>query len=137
MVWILVGGELLIIEVVVVKGKGKFIIMGLFGDVMKELIIVVMIVVCICVDELGIELICFEEIDVYVYLLEGVILKDGFFVGLVLIIVLVFVFIGILICFDIVMIGEISFGGCVMCIGGLKEKFLVVYCGGIKLVFIF
>lgn len=136
LVWMEVGGDLLIIEIVCVLGKGKLIYIGLFGEVMQEFIQVVLMVVCVCVEKLGINFDFYEKCDIYVYVLEGVMLKDGLSVGIVMCIVLVFCLIGNLVCVDVVMIGEIILCGQVLLIGGLKEKFLVVYCGGIKIVLI-
>lgn len=135
-VWMEVGGDLLMIEVVVMFGKGNVICMGLFGDVMKELVEVVCLVVCLCLCCLGIKDEVFEKQDIYIYVLEGVMLKDGLFVGGVMMIVLVLVLMGIFVCVDVVMMGEIMLCGEVLLIGGLKEKLLVVYCGGIKFVLI-
>lgn len=132
-----VGGDLLIIEIVCVLGKGKLIYIGLLGEVMQELIQVVLMVVCLWVDKLGINVDFYEKCDIYVYVLEGVMFKDGLSVGIVMCMVLVFCLIGNLVCVDVVMIGEIILCGQVLLIGGLKEKLLVVYCGGIKIVLIF
>lgn len=38
LVYIVVGGDIFVIEVFVVLGKGKLILIGKFGDVMKELV---------------------------------------------------------------------------------------------------
>lgn len=95
-----------------------------------------MMVVCVCVDKFGIVDDFYEKCDIYVYVLDGVMLKDGLSVGIVMCIVLIFSFIGNFVCKEVVMIGEISLCGKVLLIGGLKEKFLVVYCGGIIIVII-
>lgn len=119
-----------------VFGKGKMILIGLLGDVMQEFIYVVMMVVCLCVEKLCINGDFYEKCDIYVYVLEGVILKDGLSVGIVMCIVLVLLLIGNFVKCDVVMIGEIILCGEVLVIGGLKEKLFVVYCGGIKIVVI-
>lgn len=96
----------------------------------------VMIVVWSCVEKFCINDDFYEKCDIYVYVLEGVILKDGFSVGIVMCIVFVLILIGNLVKCEVVMIGEIMLCGEVLVIGGLKEKLLVVYCGGIKMVVI-
>lgn len=93
-------------------------------------------VVCFCVEKLGINFDFYEKKDIYVYVLEGVIFKDGLSVGIVMCIVLVFSLTGNLVKVEVVMTGEIILCGEVLLIGGLKEKLLVVYCGGIKMVLI-
>lgn len=131
-----VGGELLIIECVNMFGKGNILCIGFLGDVMKELVEVVCFVVCVCVCWFGIKDEMFEKIDIYIYVLEGVMLKDGFLVGIVMMMVLVLFYIGIFVCCEVCMMGEIILCGEVLVIGGFKEKLLVVVCGGLKMVLI-
>lgn len=137
LVWMQVGGDLLQIEVLKLLGKGCMKMIGKLGDVMKELIDVVLFFVCLISLEIGVKFIKFEIVDIYVYVFEGVMFKDGFLVGLVMVILIVLVLMQILVCKDVVMIGEVILCGNVLVIGGLKEKFLVVLCGGIKMVLIF
>lgn len=136
LVWIEVGGDLLQIELMFVLGKGQLILIGQFGNVMKELVLVVLLVVCLCVVGFGIDSDFLQKYDVYLYVFDGVMLKDGLSVGVVMVILLVLMLIRVLVCVDVVMIGEIILCGCVMVIGGLKEKLLVVLCGGICMVII-
>lgn len=103
---------------------------------MQEFIQVVLIVVRSCFSVFGIFFEFYEKNDIYIYVLEGVMSKDGFSVGIGMCMVFVFVFMNILVCVDVVMIGEIIFCGQVLLIGGLKEKLLVVYCGGIIIIII-
>lgn len=132
--WTSVGGELLTIEVAVVKGKGKFITTGSLGDVMKESISTAMTVVRTRADKLGIEATRFEETDIHVHLPEGATPKDGPSAGLALTVALISAFTGIPIRADIAMTGETSLRGNALRIGGLKEKLLAAHRGGIKLV---
>lgn len=89
-----------------------------------------------CVEKFCINDDFYEKCDIYVYVFEGVMLKDGFSVGIVMCIVFVLLFIGNFVKCDVVMIGEIILCGEVFVIGGFKEKLLVVYWGGIKIVVI-
>lgn len=73
----------------------------------------------------------YEKNDIYIYVLEGVVLKDGLLVGIMMVMVFIFVLIGIFVSKEVGMIGEIIFCGCVLLIGGLKEKILSVYCVGL------
>lgn len=134
--WTEVGGDLLIIEIVCVSGKGKLIYIGSFGEVMQEFIQAALTVVRARAEKLGINFDFYEKRDIYVYVSEGATSKDGSSVGIVMCIALVFCLIGNSVRVDVVMIGEIILRGQVLSIGGLKEKFLVAYRGGIKIVLI-
>lgn len=67
-----------------------------------------------------------KDRDVYIYFFVGVVLKDGLLVGVILVIVLVFLFGKKCVWVDIVMIGEMIFRGFVFLVGGVKDK--VWYC---------
>lgn len=128
---------MLVIEVSLFFGKGRLVLIGKFGDVMKELVQVVFSYVCLNVEKLGIDEKFYEKYDIYIYVSEGVVLKDGFFVGIIIVIVLVLVLMGKLVCREVGMIGEIILRGCVLLIGGLKEKLFSVYCVGLIKILIF
>lgn len=49
----------------------------------------------------------FEKVYIYLYVLEGVILKDGFSVGVIMIIVLILLVCNMVLKWFLVMIGEI------------------------------
>lgn len=74
----------------------------------------------------------FDNWNIYIYVFEGVIFKDGLLVGIIMVILLVFVFIQCKVKVNLVMIGEIILCGKVLFVGGIKEKILVVKCVGIK-----
>lgn len=94
MYYMLVGGDIMFVEVLLMLGKGGFQLIGQFGDVMQELVCVVFIYVWFYVEVLCIDLLKFVESDVYIYVLVGVIFKDGLSVGIMMVIVLVLVFLG-------------------------------------------
>ncbi len=134
--WTSVGGELLTIEAVAVKGKGSYTATGSLGDVMQESIKAAMTVVRSRGDSLGIPHEKFGTTDVHVHMPEGATPKDGPSAGIALTTALVSAMTGIAIRADIAMTGEVTLGGRVLQIGGLKEKLLAAHRGGIKLVLI-
>ncbi|WP_455200975.1 endopeptidase La, partial [Kaarinaea lacus] len=135
--WTEVGGDLLSIEAVIVAGKGKHVITGQLGDVMKESVQAAMSVVRSRAGMLGIESAEFyENNDIHIHVPEGAVPKDGPSAGIAMCTAIVSVLTGIPVRSDVAMTGEITLRGEVLPIGGLKEKLLAAHRGGIKTVLI-
>ena len=131
-----VGGELLTIEAVAVKGKGIHIKTGSLGDVMQESIQAAMTVVRSRANVLGIKQDFHEKYDLHIHMPEGATPKDGPSAGIALCTAIVSVLTGIPARSDVAMTGEITLRGEVLPVGGLKEKLLAAHRGGIKEVLI-
>ena len=134
--WTEFGGEILTIESVVTKGKGKTTFTGSLGDVMKESITAAMTVVRARAKSLGIASDFHEKIDVHVHVPEGATPKDGPSAGIGMCTALVSALTEIPVSSEVAMTGEITLRGEVLPIGGLKEKLLAAHRGGIKTVII-
>ena len=134
--WTEVGGELLLVEAVMLPGKGKMITTGKLGDVMKESVEAAASYVRSRATSFGIKPTVFEKRDIHVHVPEGATPKDGPSAGIAMITSIVSVLTHNPARKDIAMTGEITLRGRVLPIGGLKEKLLAALRGGIKTVLI-
>jgi ATP-dependent Lon protease len=129
-----VGGDLLPIEVTVVPGKGKFTVTGQLGDVMKESCSAAMSYVRSRGPLFGLDKELFFNIDVHIHVPEGAIPKDGPSAGCAITTSIVSAVTKIPVHRTVAMTGEITLRGRVLPIGGVKEKVLSAYRGGIRTV---
>ncbi|WP_111976617.1 endopeptidase La [Algibacillus agarilyticus] len=134
--WTQVGGELLTIEAASVMGKGGMVTTGSLGDVMKESITAAMTIVRSRAESLRINPEFHTKRDIHVHVPEGATPKDGPSAGIGMCTALVSSLTGNPVRCDVAMTGEITLRGEVLAIGGLKEKLLAAYRGGIKTVII-
>jgi len=134
--WTETGGDLLTIEAVVVRGKGKEIYTGRLGDVMQESIKAALTVVRARASSLGINPNFYQNNDVHFHVPEGSTPKDGPSAGVGMCAALVSALSRIPVRADVAMTGEITLRGEILPIGGLKEKLLAALRGGIKQVVI-
>ena len=134
--WTEVGGELLTVEAMALKGKGNIIRTGKLGDVMLESITAAMSVVRTRATSVGIAPDFYEKHDMHVHVPEGATPKDGPSAGIAMTLAMVSALTGIPVRADVAMTGEITLRGEVLPIGGLKEKLLAALRGGIKHVLI-
>ena len=134
--WTQVGGELLNIEAVAVRGKGRQTKTGSLGDVMQESIQAALTFVRSRADDLGIDADFHENNDIHIHVPEGATPKDGPSAGIGMCTALVSVLTGVPVRADVAMTGEITLRGQVLRVGGLKEKLLAAHRGGIRRVVI-
>lgn len=134
--WTQVGGELLCIETLTMPGKGKLMVTGKLGEVMKESSQAAFSYVRSRSETLGIEPDFYDNIDIHIHVPEGAIPKDGPSAGIAMCTSIVSALTQRPVFKDIAMTGEITLRGRVLPIGGLKEKILAAHRGGIKKVLI-
>jgi ATP-dependent Lon protease len=130
--WTQVGGELLLTEATLMRGKGTVTITGQLGDVMQESARAALSFVRSKAESLGIEPEVFEKTDVHIHVPEGAIPKDGPSAGTTMAAALVSAFTRTPVRVDVAMTGEITLRGNVLPVGGIKEKILAAFRAGIR-----
>lgn len=155
--WTAVGGDVLKIESIRIKGKGTLQLTGSLGDVMKESARIAMSVVKTLIDtkklaiasknipitlkekEDGVVLDAsevYKRYDLHIHVPDGATKKDGPSAGIAMVSVIASILSSRKIRSEIAMTGEVSLSGDVLPIGGLKEKLIAAHKAGMTKVLI-
>ena len=155
--WTAVGGDVLKIETIRIKGKGNLQLTGSLGDVMKESARIAMSVVKTLIDTNRLEIdqqnipLTFKEkdeklpvdpsevykrYDIHLHVPDGATPKDGPSAGIAMVSVIASILSSKKIRSEIAMTGEVSLSGDVLPIGGLKEKLIAAHKAGMTKVLI-
>lgn len=134
--WTGMGGDLMTIEGLKMKGSGEVISTGSLGDVMKESIQAAHSYVRSKADILGIDNSDFDNFDIHIHFPSGAIPKDGPSAGVAVSLAIASAMAERPIRNDIAMTGEVTLRGKVLPVGGLVEKLSAAYRAGIRKVFI-
>ncbi len=122
--WTEVGGDVLDLEITVLKGKGGLTLTGQLGEVMQESAQAAMSYVRSRAKQLKISPRAFGENDVHLHFPEGSIPKDGPSAGITIATALSSAFTGRPVKAGVAMTGEVTLRGRVLAVGGLREKIL-------------
>ena len=134
--WTEVGGEILYIEVSLLKGKGGLTLTGQLGDVMKESAQAALTVCRSWLPKLKLADDFFEEHDIHIHVPAGAIPKDGPSAGITMATALYSAISGKKVRKNLAMTGEITLRGRVLPIGGLREKALAALRANITTILI-
>ena len=130
--WTRVGGDILFIESILSKGKGKLSITGNLGKVMSESATIALEYIKSNCDLLNIKPEVFEKYNIHIHVPEGATPKDGPSAGIAMLTSLISLFTQKRIKSRIAMTGEITLRGKVLPVGGIKEKILAAKRANIK-----
>lgn len=130
------GGDVLPVEVTTFEGKGRLIVTGQLGSVMKESTEIALGYVKSNAKKYNIDPKFFEGNDIHIHVPEGAVPKDGPSAGITLTTALVSALTHREVYSDLAMTGEVTLRGNVLPIGGLKEKSLAAHRVGITKILI-
>jgi len=151
--WTAVGGDVLTIEAIKIKGKGTLQLTGSLGDVMKESVRIAHSVVKKLIDKGDLTIPpsiiphslkereervtidaseVYKRYDLHIHVPEGATPKDGPSAGIAMVSAIASILSGTKIDNKVAMTGEVTLTGKVLPIGGLKEKLIAAYKAGVK-----
>lgn len=129
--WTPVGGEVFSIEVAQVPGKGRLLLTGQLGSVMKESAQIALSFARSYAAKHNVK----EDLvktDIHIHVPSGAIKKDGPSAGIAITTALTSMFLQKHVRKEVCMTGEVTLRGKVLEIGGIKEKILAAHRAGLK-----
>jgi ATP-dependent Lon protease len=125
--WTEGGGDILVVEAMLVEGKGNIQITGQIGEVMQESAQAAFTYIKSMAEELDVDPEIFEKVDIHIHVPEGSIPKDGPSAGVTMAIALASALTERPVRRDVGMSGEVTLRGRVLPIGGVREKVHTAY----------
>ncbi len=151
--WTAVGGDVLTVEAIKIKGKGAMQLTGSLGEVMKESARIAHSVIKILIDKGELQIPrsviprmlkekeegrypeaseVYKRYDLHLHVPEGATPKDGPSAGITMATAIASIYSERKVNNKVAMTGELTLTGKVLPIGGLKEKLIAAYKAGVK-----
>ena len=130
--WTEAGGDVLIIEAVIMKGKGELLLTGQLGDVMQESAKAAVSYLRSESAALNLDDVDWKALDIHLHVPEGAVPKDGPSAGVTMATAILSAVSGRRVRQGIAMTGEISLRGKVLPVGGIREKILAARRHGVS-----
>lgn len=134
MSWTANGGDVMAVEVSLMKGRGTLSLTGQLGEVMRESAQAALSFARANAEALGIKPKRFDTTDIHIHVPAGAVPKDGPSAGITMATALISALTGRPVRRDVAMTGEITLRGRVLPVGGVKEKVLGAHRAGIDTV---
>ncbi|HVS14663.1 MAG TPA: endopeptidase La [Thermoanaerobaculia bacterium] len=134
--WTESGGDILLVEAVLLPGKGNLLLTGQLGEVMRESAQAALSYARVFCAQHLVEPTLFSERDVHIHVPAGSIPKDGPSAGITIATAIISQLTGRAVDRTLAMTGELTLRGEVMPIGGLREKILAALAAGVRTVVI-
>ncbi|MGV3615930.1 MAG: endopeptidase La [Fimbriimonas sp.] len=132
--WTPVGGEVLFIETAKMPGHKGLTVTGQLGDVMRESVTAALSYVRSHTDDLKISSDFYDKMEIHVHVPAGAVPKDGPSAGVTMLTALTSLLTNRKVKSRLAMTGEITLGGQVLPVGGIKEKVLAANRAGVETV---
>ncbi len=130
--WTQVGGDILFIETIKMKGSGMLQTTGNLGQVMKESATIAFAWIKANATRFGLDVDELKNTDFHIHIPEGATPKDGPSAGVTLLTALISVLVNKPVKPYLAMTGEITLRGKVLPVGGIKEKILAARRAGMR-----
>jgi ATP-dependent Lon protease len=134
--WTPTGGQVMCIETMRMKGKGRLQLTGQLGDIMNESARIAVSYVRAHATEFGLSKDVLQDWDLHIHFPAGAVKKDGPSAGITVISALISLLSGKPIKQKLAMTGEVTLTGNVLAVGGLREKVVAARRYGIKTVIV-
>jgi len=130
--WTASGGDILVIEARMLKGKGELILTGRLGEIMKESSSTAFSYTKLKLFELDLDTDELKNYNIHLHIPEGSVPKEGPSAGVTLAVSMVSLLTGIPVKADHCMTGEITLRGKILPVGGIKEKIIAAHRYGLS-----
>ena len=130
--WTEFGGEVLPIEVTLMKGQSKLTLTGRIGTVMQESATAALSYIRSHAGDFGLSPNFFDKTEIHLHAPEGAVPKDGPSAGITILVAILSALTKKPIRSSLAFTGEITLSGDILAIGGLNEKLLAARRSGIS-----